>query len=310
MKDFWLLFLPLFTTLSGFCQGDTLFYRKLAQHWAPVHYQSIRTGDGLFNTNALKGKSDSLSTIDFDRDWDATNNWDNLETFPTQPALYYYVAATSTHYFITYGYFHPRDWTRCNFFHFAQHENDLEGVILVIEKDSSKWGKLLLGYSVFHLSLKRYYYSNDSKKLTLLSSRFNAGTLENTHPVSYQQPRGHGIKLDESFFKPERKHCRYIPENREITTPKDKHYRLISFLDSNQLLDHRENEEFFHSDETIRGSHGEGANPPWLWTDWKDKRKHPDLQIFQDPAKYILIDCEFSSDYSTDYTYHPFLDIK
>jgi hypothetical protein len=263
--------------------------------------------DGLFNSNSLNGKSDSLSEMNFDGDWVATNNWDNLATHSIQPTLYYYVAATSTHYFITYGYFHPRDWTQLSFFHFAQHENDLEGIMLVIEKNDSKWGELLLGYSIFHLSIKRNIYPEAIHSLQTSSRRFKQGVIESEHPVSYQQPRGHGIKLDPTFFKPKLRYCRYIPENNLSTTSQDQTYRLVNLLDKNELIDQVKNEDLFNADGTIKGSHGEGANPPWLWKDYKDKKAHPDLQLFVDPAQYVLIDCLFSGPYSTDYIYHPFL---
>lgn len=281
--------------------------KEIAEHWAPIHYQSIRTNDGPFNNNGLNGKSDSLCSIDFDGDWNAINNWENLNNYRTQPSVYYYVAATSTHYFITYGFFHPRDWTKFNFFHFAQHENDLEGALFVIEKDSSEWGKLILGYSVFHLTLKRFSYCYHSIKRPTLNDRFIPAETENEHPVSYQQAKGHGIKLDSSFHHSKRDYCRYIPLNINLSTIHDQHYNLINLLDSNQLIAQINNPSFFHPDQTIKGSHGEGANPPWLWKDLKDFKKHPELQLFVDPANYILLDAVFESAYSTEYTHHPFL---
>lgn len=291
-----------------FCnETDTTFYRQLANYWAPIHYQSIKKSDGIFNNNALNGKSDSLTSMNYDGDWIATNNWDNLPKHNTDATVYYYVAATSTHYFITYGFFHPRDWTRFNLFNLAQHENDLEGITLIIKKDNSQWGKLILGYSVFHLSLKRYYYTTDSDDVIFEMRRYAAGSNEDNHPISYQQPRGHGIKLNDDFFKPNRSYCRYIPGSLELSEPKDIQYNLISFLDSNQLFQHIGDPDFFNKDESIKGSHGEGANPPWLWKDKRDRKSHPELQLFLDPAKYLLIDCKFDNSYSTEYTYHPFL---
>lgn len=283
--------------------------KELAEHWAPIHYQSIRKTDSPFNSNSLKGKSDSLSTMDFDNDWIATNNWENLRKYDSDPAVYYYVAATSTHYFITYGYFHPRDWTRFNLFHLGQHENDLEGALFVVERDSSKWGKLLIGYSVFHLSLKRNFYCEDDSIFHSSSERYLPGLMEQGHPVSYQQPRGHGVKLEPSFHKPNRSYCRYIPAILNESDDHDKKYRLINLLDSNQLIHQRNNENFFNDDQTIKGSKGEGANPPWLWRDWTDSKKKRDIQVFIDPANYVLIDNVFSLHYSTEYTHHPYLNI-
>lgn len=304
-----ILGLPLLTL--GYSQDSKNdFYDQLALHWAPIHYQSIRTSDGIFNNNALNGKSDSLSQIDFDGDWNATNNWENLETNPITPSVYYYVAATETHYYITYGYFHARDWTRFNFFHFAQHENDLEGIMLVIEKDSSKFGKLILGYSIFHLSIQRFFY-NEDVIITNNFTRYKAGNIEhNNHPASYQQPRGHGVKLDNSFYKPKKPHCRYIPENVNTTTKQDVKYNLIDFLAPDGYLDQKESPCFLYEDGALKGSHGEGAKSPWLWKDHKDKKTNPDTQLFTDPAKYVLIDCSFNTPFSTEYIHHPFLKLE
>lgn len=147
-------------------EAEPFCSKQLALGWAPVHYQAIRNSDGIFNSNSLNGKSDSLSTINFDGNWNADNNWDNLTTQSLEPAVYSYIAATSTHFFITYAYFHARDWTRCNFFHLAQHENDLEGVLFVVERDGSEFGKLVIGYSIFHLNIERYvYHQNDGHQI-------------------------------------------------------------------------------------------------------------------------------------------------
>lgn len=290
--------------------ADPDFLNQLASHWAPIHYQSIRKTDGIFNKNSLGGKSDSLSNIDFDNDWVATNNWKNLSDHSITPTLYYYVATTSTHYYITYGYFHPRDWTRLNLFHFAQHENDLEGVMLVIEKNQTTFGKLILGYSIFHLSIKRYIYDPEISGIRH-PKRFGIGsTEENHHPISYQQPRGHGIKLDDAFFKSNRPYCRYIPEEVKSTTLQDQTYQLINFTASGELFSRRNNSDFFNPDETIRGSHGEGANPPWLWTDFKDQKKHPHLRLFIDPANYVLMDYETEKPFDVNYTHHPFMEMQ
>lgn len=306
MRRFLVSLLLTTSVYFGFCQDiEQSFYDDLALHWAPIHYQSIRKTDGIFNRNSLGGKSDSLSQIDFDGDWIATNNWKNLASYSIIPSVYYYVAATPTHYYITYGYFHARDWTRLNFFHLAQHENDLEGIMLVIEKNDSEFGKLILGYSIFHLSIQRFFYDNNLNNIR----RFQPGRVEsNNHPTSYQQPRGHGVKLDDSFFKTNRPYCRYIPESVDVTTDYDKTYYLVNFLSPQGYINRRGNEEFFNEDESIKGSHGEGAKSPWLWRDHKDIKTHPDIQLFVDPANYVLIDCNFDKPFSTEYVHHPFLE--
>lgn len=134
--------------------------------------------------------------------------------------------------------------------------------------------------------------------------------MEEHPPISYQQPRGHGVKLNSDFFKPNKPYCRYIPEYLNITTKTDARYELIDLLFPGGFMSQIGNDKFFNSDGTIIGTHGEGANPPWLWTDWKDKKKQPEAHLFTDPANYILIDHKFESDFSTEYVYRPFLEVK
>src|SRR5215510_13614045 len=95
----------------------------LALHWAPVHYQ---------DTDSSDYDADYLSTVDFDGDWDAKNNWehqdDNLARLTG--AVYYSVVETSTHWHLVYGFYHPRDWEDFpDPFGLFTHENDMEGVL-------------------------------------------------------------------------------------------------------------------------------------------------------------------------------------
>ncbi|WP_433271156.1 hypothetical protein ACQPZF_11660 [Actinosynnema sp. CS-041913] len=76
----------------------------VALHWAPVHYQ---------DTNGTNYDADYLTKVDFDGDWFADNNWENQDDDPSRltGAVYYSVVTTGTHWFLVYGFFHPRDWS-------------------------------------------------------------------------------------------------------------------------------------------------------------------------------------------------------
>jgi hypothetical protein len=87
---------------------------QLAQRWAPIHYQDVDvTGD-----HALGGKSDYLTKYDFDGDLSGRNNWDNAAATNANFSayVYYSVVETSTHWYIVYMFFHPRDWVYNPFF--------------------------------------------------------------------------------------------------------------------------------------------------------------------------------------------------
>ena len=52
--------------------GAAVGRAELALRWAPIHHQDVdATG-----SHALGGRSDYLTRVDFDGDWDGRNNWD------------------------------------------------------------------------------------------------------------------------------------------------------------------------------------------------------------------------------------------
>ena len=70
------------------------------------HYQDVdQTGN-----DALGGKSDYLTSINYDGEWRTDNNWESLENTPAIAYAYYSVVSTNTHWFIIYAFYHPRDW--------------------------------------------------------------------------------------------------------------------------------------------------------------------------------------------------------
>lgn len=123
-------------------------YRALAEHWAPTVYQDV-------NESYLY-RADIPTRFDYDGDWLGANNWENLENYPQIPSAYFSVRETLTHYFIEYDFYYPRDDGPIAL---ERHENDLEGCILVIRKDSSTYGSLHLMETQAHNHW--YQYSND-----------------------------------------------------------------------------------------------------------------------------------------------------
>src|SRR5829696_3067864 len=68
---------------------ETGFRMELAQRWAPVHYQHV----SVYGEYSLGGRSDYLAAVNFDGDWNTTNNWDNAERYPLIPVVYYSLVA-------------------------------------------------------------------------------------------------------------------------------------------------------------------------------------------------------------------------
>ncbi len=56
--------------------ADFTFNELLAYNWAPIHYQDT---DTAFNSADLDGRSDYITNIDFEGDWNTLNNWESAE---------------------------------------------------------------------------------------------------------------------------------------------------------------------------------------------------------------------------------------
>jgi hypothetical protein len=100
----------------------------LAARFAPVYLQHV---------SPEHPERDRPVPIDFDGDWDSTNNWAHLDerVHSLSPAVYASAILSETHAFLTYTLFYPRDWTSLPCVPYACHDNDLEVVLLVVERD-------------------------------------------------------------------------------------------------------------------------------------------------------------------------------
>lgn len=190
----------------GFAQSSrTNSDREIAAAFAPIFYQAL--GD--------KPRSDYITNFDFDGDWRGDNNWNHAEDkkFPLKAYVYYSVAETASHFFVHYAVFHPRDYkggdrrgailsqliregakrggkydpTGLADEAVLAHENDLEGCLVVVEKNSKEVekGRTVYVETLHHNSFSRYVTDESS---------MNAVTLEDQRPLLYIEPKGHGIE--------------------------------------------------------------------------------------------------------------------
>lgn len=131
-------------------------YQALAYHWAPVVFQ---------DTNEIlgHGRYDYITSWRFDDAIDLngplgrpdlSNNWENAATEPLPAHVYYSVIETEGHFYLGYFFYHPRDWGDLgkdddpkSFF---QHQHDLEGITMVVEKNGSEFGQFVLMYTQAH----------------------------------------------------------------------------------------------------------------------------------------------------------------
>lgn len=302
--------------------GAAVTRAQLALRWAPIHYQDVdATG-----SHALSGRSDYITKVDFDGDLNGRNNWDRTGQAGVSLAAhaYYSVVETSTHWYLTYLFFHPRDWTDHPFFE-TEHENDGEGVLLVVERDGSDYGVLRAAVTVAHADFFSYTPSGstwssgrESVDGTLqLQSSPHDGFL---HPVTAQEAKGHGLKAypqyningDGLVYYPST-----VAETPSSGDDRDVRYQLIDIFASGGLWAQRTNTSLFASAGTFAGDDsgdcGAGtydcttnsANAPWGWDDGNDLPGRG--QLATDPAKVAAEYFTIPGALSRTYTANPYV---
>jgi hypothetical protein len=99
----------------------------LLERWSPNFAQEI-SGEHVERDRPLR--------IDFDGDWDATNNWSDLSQAVEQasPVVYGAAVLTRTHAYLTYTLFYPRDWLEPLCVSYLCHDNDLEVALVVVRR--------------------------------------------------------------------------------------------------------------------------------------------------------------------------------
>jgi hypothetical protein len=201
MKELFEKIMMLVTTLClvfGILPVERVFadvpeYRDVAEHYAPVFFHDV------YDSSYCGKESDFFTKVDYDGDWVGNNNWDNRDNYEKPAYVYYDVSETETHYYILYQVFHPRDDHPTIF---DKHENDLESVLVVAEKDSTEYGEFLYVRTQFHSTFKNY--SNDPRVYNAKSSLTGNIDLEDDNKNIdnqsgyrarlYIQQMGHGIE--------------------------------------------------------------------------------------------------------------------
>ncbi|HEX8329077.1 MAG TPA: hypothetical protein VF629_16200 [Hymenobacter sp.] len=268
------------------------FKANLALRWAPIHYQDT----DVTGSHGLSGKADYISAINFDNDWSATNNWNNLANYAATGHGYYSVVETGTHWFVTYAFFHPRDWTDVAFlYNIDEHENDLEGLLAVVKKDGSTYGALQGIVTVAHSDFYSFVpvgsplqANQEDLDGTLTMEQFEGGL----HPVTAQEAKGHGLKAF-PYYKIDGDGLKYFPsstftaEAPANANDRDVRYKLVDIFEPNGLWAQRFNTALFvNADGGFQKSRGNGgANAPWAWDDGNDVPGRGELAT--DPAKLV-----------------------
>lgn len=256
--------------LAAHATSSGLSDLSLAAYWAPVWYQ---------DTDSTNYKADYISRFNYDGDWRGNNNWENLGSYSVLGEVYYAVIETQSHYFLVYADFHPRDWSEsCAFFNC--HENDMEGVLLVIRKNGSTYGAFHAMFTVAHTDFWSYkdYQSTLSNAVTTDHETVDGDVqfYQSTHPYVYVEAKGHGDYGDKRWETngfPGGDGVIYYygtPEQPSSGNDRVVGYGLRSM---NELWNRRtEYVDTFASYGTFRGDTYEdnSANSPWGWDDGND----------------------------------------
>jgi hypothetical protein len=167
-------------------EAVSAFDEQLALRHAPVHYQ---------DTDSTDARADYLTRVDYDGNLRLDDNWDHLGSGSVAAHVYYSVVETCTHWFVVYGFFHPRDWSDTPFD--GEHENDMEGVLTVVRKDGSALGRLEGAITVFHRDF--FSYKAPGSPLTngeeTIDGTLSLQTVDGVARFNTaQEAKGHGLK--------------------------------------------------------------------------------------------------------------------
>jgi hypothetical protein len=303
----------------GQSAGDASFRAELALRHAPIHHQAVHTR-GL---HALGGAADYITGVDFDGDFDAGNNWDHAgdPRYPLAAQAYYSVVETSSHWYVTYQFFHPRDWSS-SFFE-TEHENDSEGVLVVLARDGTRHGVLRAAVTVVHSDFYSYVPSGSPWQSGRedvdgeLSLQRLSGEL---HPVTAQQAETHALKAW-PYYRIEEQGVVYYPSltTAEVPSgPNDRHvqYRLRDVLEPGGLWQRRADAQLFSRFGRYAGNASGGcgqsaiwcvknaAHAPWAWNDHDDGSRAGALAV--DPAALARAYFTTHERVAKSYRFNPF----
>ena len=299
----------------------------LAYHFAPVHYQ---------DTDSSDYPSDYITAFDYDGDRISDNNWDNRGNGLWPATVHYSVVESCTHYFITYAFYHPRDWADTIFD--QEHENDLEGTILAVRKDGSAFGRLEGLLTVFHTNFYSYTpagspFTNGHETIDgTVSFQDDGGT---SRPKTVAEAKGHGMKAwpyaSDFNGAANQDGVIYFPTTGAPTAPtsgNDRHvlYQLVDIARPNGMWAAALNDALqpaaqaytFATWGTFRGNTSGGcgsglktcstnsANTPWGWDDGDDGASYRGEWAL-DPAHLFSWYFGGTGDFSQQYVDNTFL---
>ena len=301
-------------------RADDRFLEQLALRWAPIHYQDVdQTG-----ADSLGGRSDYITAINFDGDWNTKTNWANATRHPLEAHCYYSIVATETHWYVVYAFFHPRDWSDSPIFSALDtHENDLEGLQAIVRRPTkvqqTRFGSLQGIVTVFHNDFFSYVSVGSplgDGEETVDGKLMMQNYRNQNHPVTGQESKGHGLKAWPHVDIVGGDGIIYYPSLETAEEPKgpndrDVNYRLIDIFAEDGLWSHRKDPKTFAHFGVFGGDDGQdnSAHAPWRWDDHDDGGDLLGGELALDPLKLASIYFSNLGAFSRTYSRHPYMNV-
>ena len=332
--------------------------RQVAARFAPVFRQAL--GD--------HPRADYITNFDFDGDWRGDNNWKNADDprFPVRAYVYFAASETATHFYAHYAVFHPRDYkggstagpllsdairegvrrggrydpTGLSAEAVLAHENDMEGCLVVAEKEGEDpaRARVILVETLAHDRFLKYAPEGANAPASFARVR-----LEGPSPLLFVEAKGHGILAYDGGGKQEPRRGTLVytfagraedPEaggrergavgyellpiydtlwRRAVTGSKETFgevadYGARSFEAAGAKRPARRTRRLGRLGASFLGRFGapNAARPPWGWFD-RAERGRPRGEWFLDPAATVKRHLGRGADFSTVYLHAPFL---
>ncbi|MFL6337311.1 MAG: hypothetical protein ACJ754_28765 [Pyrinomonadaceae bacterium] len=363
--------LPLFTLVALLCCMHTTARgqkaprvgaareRQIAARFAPVFRQAL--GD--------HPRADYVTNFDFDGDWRGDNNWENTDDLKFHLRAYVYFAAseTVTHFYAYYALFHPRDYkggstagpllsdairegvrrggrydpTGLSSEAVLAHENDMEGCLVVAEKEGEDPARahVILVETLAHDRFLKYAPAGASAPAS-----FTRLQLEGQSPLLFVEAKGHGLLAYDGGDKQEPRRGTLVytyagrAEDPEAVA-KEKEtvsYELVPLYDTiwrralagsretfGEVADYgslsfvagakrpaKRTKRLGRLGAAFLGTYGapNAARPPWGWFD-RSERGRPRGEWFFNPAATARRHLGRGADFSITYVSAPYLGI-
>lgn len=286
--------------------GETSLAEVAARH-SPDIYQDV---------DDSQPRADLITAIDFDGDAVMTNNWEHLDDFTHaqlsgQGTVYWWGSRTATHDFIGYAWFHPRDWEdqggafnkvksvgrRALGKGSGEHENDLEGVLLVIDRRTDT---PVLMVTQAHNDFWQYgaaadwaergredldgplLRDPDTGRVQVYVEAKGHGAYGSPSKTNFKATSGDGVLYTRGGSTlPDRRDAEAVGYALESLTPWWDRFQAVAPGTADETFTRKGSRPAFRGD----SRDDDAANPPWAWVD-SDYPAWVNRSFFAQPAAF------------------------